>query len=49
MPTKTLKKSFEKRMLEALKKKNRKATMKDVKKRFDRMIASIEDSKSTFN
>jgi hypothetical protein len=49
MPAKTVKKSFEKKVLEALKKRNKKATMKDAKKRLDRLISSIEDPKSTFN
>jgi len=47
MPGKTLK--FEDRVLAAMKKKNKKATMKTVKRRLEQLLKSIEDSKSTFN
>jgi len=47
MPGKTLK--FEDRVLAAMKKKNKKATMKTVKRRLEQLLKSIEDPKSTIN
>jgi len=46
MPKKTLKQSFEKRLLSAMKRKNPKATMKNVRKRLDMLLKSVGEKGS---
>jgi|UniRef100_A0A6C0F3V3 hypothetical protein len=48
MPKKTAKKSFEKRLLAALKSKKKNATQKDVKRILDRVLRSVGERSSSF-